>query len=100
MRTAYICSPYSGDTKRNKKYARELTALAIQNGCAPITPHLYITECLDDGVQEQRNKGLSVAIRLLEKCDVVYIGTKYGISSGMQLEIEWAEMNGIEVKKL
>lgn len=99
MRTVYICSPYSGDTKRNKKYARELTALAIANGCAPITPHLYITECLDDGVQEQRNKGLSVAIRLLEKCDAIYVGTKYGVSSGMQLEIEWAEMIGIEVKR-
>lgn len=100
MRTAYICSPYSGDTKRNKQYARELTALAIANGLAPITPHLYITECLDDGVQEQRNKGLSVAIRLLQCCDMIYVGTKYGISGGMQLEIEWAEMNGIEVKKL
>jgi DNA invertase Pin-like site-specific DNA recombinase len=32
MRTVYICSPYSGDTKRNKQYARELTAHAIQLG--------------------------------------------------------------------
>ena len=99
MRTVYICSPYSGDTKRNKKYARELTALAIANGLAPITPHLYITECLDDTDPKQREKGLSVAIRLLEKCDVIYIGAKYGISGGMQLEIEWAEMIGIEVKR-
>ena len=76
MRTVYICSPYSGDTKRNKQYARELTALAIANGCAPITPHLYITECLNDGVQEQRNKGLSVAIRLLQCCDMIYVGTE------------------------
>ena len=43
MRTAYICSPYSGDTKRNKEYARELTLKAIKDGYAPITPHLYIT---------------------------------------------------------
>jgi len=95
MRTVYICSPYSGDTKRNKQYARELTALAIANGLAPITPHLYITECLDDGVQEQRNKGLSVAIRLLQCCDMIYIGTKYGISDGMETEIFWARRNGL-----
>jgi hypothetical protein len=36
---------------------------------------------------------------LLEKCDAIYVGTKYGVSSGMQLEIEWAEMIGIEVKR-
>ena len=48
MKTAYICSPYSGDIKRNKAYARELTLQAIKDGYAPITPHLYITEVLND----------------------------------------------------
>jgi len=59
MKTAYICSPYSGDIKRNKEYARELTLKAIKDGYAPITPHLYITECLDDNDPKQRELGLN-----------------------------------------
>ena len=96
MKTAYICSPYSGDTKRNKQYARELTAHAIQLGYAPITPHLYITGCLDDNEPEERELGLTVALELLNKCDVIYIGDTYGISDGMEREIFRARRLGLE----
>lgn len=51
---AYICSPFSGEVARNKAYARELTQDVIRLNLAPITPHLYITECLDDDVIEER----------------------------------------------
>ena len=96
MKTAYICSPYSGDTKRNKQYARELTAHAIQLGYAPITPHLYITECLDDNEPEQRDVGLTIALELLNKCDVIYVGDTYGISDGMEREIVKARLGELE----
>ena len=36
----YVCSPYRGDTKRNKEYARKLTRAAINNGFVPVTVHL------------------------------------------------------------
>lgn len=32
----YVCSPYRGDTKRNKEYARKLTRAAINNGFVPV----------------------------------------------------------------
>ena len=86
----YICSPYKGDVKRNKEYARILTRVAIEDGCVPITPHLYITEALDDEDPKERYVGLSVAMSLLRKCDRIYIGGKYGISEGMKAEIEEA----------
>lgn len=44
----YVCSPYRGDTKRNKEYARKLTRAAINNGFVPVTVHLYLTEVTDD----------------------------------------------------
>ena len=66
MKTAYICSPYSGDIKRNKAYARELTLKAIKDGYVPITPHLYITECLNDNEPLERELGLRTAIQLLK----------------------------------
>ncbi len=87
MKTAYICSPYSGDTKRNKEYAREVTLKAIKDGYAPITPHLYITECLNDNEPLARDLGLKMAIDLLQKCDAIYIGRKFGVSQGMKAEI-------------
>lgn len=96
MKTAYICSPYSGDVKRNKQYARELTAHAIQLGYAPITPHLYITECLDDNDPEQRELGLNTGITLLSVCDIIIVGTKYGISDGMEREMSKARRAGLE----
>ena len=96
MKTAYICSPYSGDTKRNKQYARELTARAIQLGYAPITPHLYITEGLDDNDPEQRELGLNAGIALLSVCDIIIVGIKYGISDGMEREIFKARRAGLD----
>lgn len=96
MKTAYICSPFSGDIKRNKQYARSITLRAIQDGYAPITPHLYITECLNDSEPIRRDLGLTVALELLNKCDVIYVGTKYGISNGMETEIFKARRLGLE----
>lgn len=32
MSVENVCSPYRGDTKRNKEYARKLTRAAINNG--------------------------------------------------------------------
>ena len=96
MKTAYICSPYSGDVKRNKQYARELTARAIQLGYAPITPHLYITECFDDNDPEQRDLGLNAGIALLSVCDIIIVGKRYGISDEMEREIFKARRLGLE----
>lgn len=51
MKVVYVCSPYRGtpeEIKRNFDYAVELTKEALMAGYYPITPHLYITACLDD----------------------------------------------------
>lgn len=92
----YICSPYRGEVNRNKKYARELTARAIDKGYVPITPHLYITECLDDDCPKQRAQGLTAGLRLLKACSVVIVGKRYGISDGMEREIYKARLGELE----
>ena len=72
MRTVYICSPYrakdSAELDRHIEYAQALTKQAIEAGLA-----------------------------LLEKCDFVIAGVKYGISEGMSREIQTADVLGIEV---
>lgn len=53
----YVCSPYRGDVARNVKYAQELTGRAVRRGLVPITPHLYITQALDDNDPAERALG-------------------------------------------
>lgn len=93
MECCYICSPYRGNVFirfRNRMYARHLTAKAIRMGYAPITPHLYITQVLNDKKPVERTQGLETGIALLEKCKYILIGKKYGISEGMKAEMETA----------
>lgn len=94
---AYICSPYRGNIKRNKKYARQLVKKAIAEGYAPICPHLYITEVLNDNDATEREQGLRVGLELLSACEAIIVGTKYGISEGMSAEIKEAKRLGLRL---
>lgn len=102
MKIAYICSPYRADDpatiRRNVNYAKELTRRAIKNYYAPITPHLYLTQALDDNDANERNVGLAAGIELLKKCDVLIVGNKYGISDGMRAEILEADALGLSIE--
>lgn len=91
----YICSPYRGDTERNTEYAKELTRLALDNGYAPITPHLYLTQVLDEDVPEQREKGMAAGMAMLQQCSYILIGSRYGLSEGMMAEIDAAYGAGL-----
>lgn len=101
MRKAYICSPYraadSAQLDRNIDYAQALTKQAIEAGLAPITPHLYMTQCLNEDKPEERAAGMAAGLTLLKICDFVIVGVKYGISEGMSAEIAAADAAGIEV---
>lgn len=101
MRTVYICSPYraadSAQLDRNIDYAQALTKQAIEAGLAPITPHLYMTQCLNEDKPEERAAGMAAGLTLLKRCDFVIVGVKYGISEGMSAEIAAADAAGIEV---
>lgn len=101
MRTVYICSPYraadSTQLDRNIDYAQALTKQAIEAGLAPITPHLYMTQCLSEDKPEERAAGMAAGLTLLKSCDFVIVGVKYGISEGMSAEIAAADAAGIEV---
>lgn len=90
----YVCSPYRGDTKRNKEYARKLTRAALDNGFIPVTVHLYLTEATDDTNPEERVRGMAVGMKILENCKYILIGDKYGVSDGMKAEMTLAALKG------
>ncbi len=101
MRKVYICSPYraknSAQLDRNIDYAQALTKRALEAGLAPITPHLYMTQCLNEDKPEERAAGMAAGLTLLKSCDFVIVGVKYGISEEMSAEIAAADAAGIEV---
>lgn len=80
MLRAYICSPYRARTgaelDRNIDYAQEITRRALLAGVAPITPHLYITQCLNDDKKEEREVGITAGMEILKGCDFVIAGIK------------------------
>ena len=97
----YICSPYRGNLIkriRNRRYARRLTERAIEMGYVPIAPHLYPPQVLKDGRQQEREKGLELGRQLMDICGVMLVGTKYGISSGMEEEMRKADREHIYIR--
>lgn len=93
----YVCSPYRGEIRRNKEYAREMTKAALNSGFAPVTVHLYLTEVLDEDKPQERSRGMAAGRDILEQCSYILLGTKYGFSEGMKEEITLAAMNGLKM---
>lgn len=104
MKIAYICSPYSAatqvDRKRNLDYAKRLTKYALECGYAPIAPHLYIAQLLNDNEPSEREIGMKAGIEMLRLCDVIIVGKKYGFSQGMNEEIRAASTIGVAVEEI
>lgn len=97
MKIVYICSPYRGDTNKHTIYARRLMERVLREGDAPICPHLYLPQVLDDSNLAEREQALRVGLELLKACDRVAVGNDYGISEGMAAEIELARELGINI---
>jgi hypothetical protein len=94
----YVCSPLKGDFKNNvekaKKYCRFVT---LKIGGIPICPHIYFTRFLNDDNSAEREIGIELGLRLLKDCDEMIVFDKYGISEGMQKEIEVAKSLNIHI---
>lgn len=104
MKRIYICSPFRADSMNERRkyiaYARMLVIKALDSGAAPYAPHLYLPDVLNDGDADDREKGMAAGLSFLEACDEVWVGARYGISQGMQREIEHAEKADIHIRYL
>lgn len=91
---AYICSPYKGNIFkrfRNVQYARYITKIALNLGYTPVATHLYLTQVLNDKEPGQRQRGLRAGQDILNACNTIIIGVRYGISEGMEAEMKTAK---------
>ncbi len=95
----YIASPLSGDVEQNLDFARKACRYAIFQGEIPFAPHLLYTQMLDDGSAEERQRGIDMGNRVLERCDELWLcGDR--ISSGMAGERDLAEQLGLPVRSV
>lgn len=98
MKKVYICSPCRGDYENNIQRAKEFSRAAVERGCIPITPHIYLTQFMDDTIPAERELGLSIGRELVLMCDELWA---FGIdcpTAGMTAEIELARERGIPVR--
>ena len=59
MRWIYVASPYKGDVKTNVENAKKYALFVAKQELLPVAPHLYLTQFLNDDIEEQRSVGLS-----------------------------------------
>ena len=97
MKLVYICSPYAGNIDENVRFAKAACRHAASQGFAPVAPHLFYPQFLNDFVPAERNAGIRMGLRLLSACDELWIcGSK--ISEGMDREIAEAKRLGIPIR--
>lgn len=99
MKLVYICSPYAGDAAGSTQFARAACRFAAEQGFAPIAPHLFYPQFLNDAVPAERDAGIRMGLRLLSSCEELWVcGPR--ISAGMEQEIAEAKRLGIPVRTI
>ena len=93
----YVCSPFSGDPAGNVEKAQHYCRFAVGSGYAPFAPHLFFPQFLDDGIPEERELGLFMAIIMLTKCAELWVFGEQ-ITRGMAQEIRKAESRGMIIR--
>ena len=86
----YICSPFSGKVKRNKRKARKYCRFALEQHTIPFAPHLLFPQFMDDNNPEERQTAMFMNMVMLGKCEQLWVfGENY--SKGMKEEIQKAK---------
>ena len=100
MKLVIIESPYAGDVRGNRKYARACMADSLKRGEAPLASHLLYTQpgILDDTIPEERNLGMAAGFSWMDHADLLAVYNDKGISSGMMKGIERATRKGINIE--
>ena len=87
-----------GSNSKTIQRAKEYSRAAVAEGVIPVTPHIYLTQFMDDNVPEERELALKIGSELVLGCSELWA---FGIdhpSAGMAAEIELATAHGIPVR--
>ena len=111
-RRVIVVSPYSGKTGpgdvgnaadrkcRNTAYARLAVRDCLDRGEAPVAFHILYTQpsVIADGDPDERAMGMARARDWYTAADAVVVYDDFGVSDGMQEDIEHAQGLGIPVE--
>lgn len=99
-RRVILESPYSGDTEKHIKYARECLLDCIHRNEAPFASHLLYTQdgVLNDDLFAQRIRGIELGLVWGDVADATVVYTDLGITEGMMLGIKHADLAGRKVE--
>jgi hypothetical protein len=95
-------SPYAGDIKKNKAYARKAMKHSLQQGEAPIASHLLYTQVLRDDQPGERKLGIDAGLAWAEVADKAVFYADLGFSMGMlhALKVHAAASIPVEIRYL
>lgn len=95
MRRVIIESPFKGNVRRNKLYARAAVAHALALGDSPFASHLLYTQpgILDDTLDEERALGIAAGFEWRTVADATIVYIDLGITGGMKTGILDAQRN-------
>jgi len=92
LKLVILESPYAGNITANLAYARAAMRDSLDRGEAPFASHLLYTQMLDDNDPRQRTLGIKAGQSWLLKAEAVAVYTDLGISAGMKIGIQLAEL--------
>ena len=93
----YICSPFSGKVKKNKRNARKYCRFALEQHTIPFAPHLLFPQFMDDSSPEERKLAMFMNMIMLGHCEEIWVfGDR--ISAGMKQEIRKAERKRMKIR--
>lgn len=92
----FICSPFRGDMEGNARKAAVYCRMACEKGCLSIAPHLLFPQFLNEGIEAERQLGISMGMELLLDCEEVWVFGE--ATEGMQAEIAFAMEQGKKIR--
>lgn len=93
----YICSPYAGDVETNVEVARGFCAVAVKRRVIPLAPHLLFPQFMNDTNPDEHELAMFFNRVLLSKCEQIWVYMPQ-VSTGMRLEIEWAQQMEVPIR--
>ena len=97
MKLVIIESPYAGDIRVNRRYARACIRHSLQLGEAPIASHLLYTQpgILKDEVDREREWGINAGLAWAARADYAVFYIDRGWSRGMNAALAFYQTNNI-----
>ena len=88
----YVCSPYRGDTKRNKGLCTQADKGSYKQWLCPGHGAFILDGSYRRPEPGREKPGHGSGMKILENCKYILIGDKYGVSDGMKAEMTLAAL--------